>query len=186
MTASTSTPIAHLCPTPSPRWWPPVAPLSVGSARPRTRALVKIQDGCENRCAYCIVPDARGPARSARAVDVVDRVARLHANGTAEVVLTGVNIGRYRDAGSCPDLATLVERIAETGIRRIRLSSIEPPDLDARLLGVLAAHRAVVAHLHVPLQSGCDRTLAAMRRRRESPSASSSGTRGSWRTRSCR
>lgn len=133
----------------------------------RTRALVKVQDGCDNRCSYCIVPDARGVPRSESADVIVDRVARLHAAGTAEVVLTGINLGRYADAGAA-DLAALIERIAATGIRRIRLSSIEPPDLTPRLLGVLGSLPAVAPHLHVPLQSGCDRTLAAMGRRYDS------------------
>jgi threonylcarbamoyladenosine tRNA methylthiotransferase MtaB len=143
----------------------PVAATAPGS-RPlaRTRALVKIQDGCDNRCAYCIVPDARGAVRSVPADTVVAKVAALHRSGAAEVVLTGVNIGRYEDAAA-PDLAALVRRVADTGIRRIRISSIESPDLDARLLGALAAAPSVAPHLHVPLQSGCDRTLSAMRRR---------------------
>jgi len=136
----------------------PVRPLA------RTRALVKVQDGCDNRCAYCIVPDARGVPRSVAADEVVARVAALHGDGVAEVVLTGVNIGRYSDPGAA-DLADLLERIAATGIRRIRLTSIEPPDLDARLLGVLASAPAVAPHLHVPLQSGSDGVLAGMRRR---------------------
>jgi threonylcarbamoyladenosine tRNA methylthiotransferase MtaB len=131
----------------------------------RTRALVKVQDGCDNRCAYCIVPDARGLPQSIACDDVCRRVAALHGAGVAEVVLTGVNLGRYEGGAGAPDLASLVERIAATGIRRIRLSSIEPPDLTPRLLEVLARTPAAAPHLHVPLQSGCDRTLAAMGRR---------------------
>jgi threonylcarbamoyladenosine tRNA methylthiotransferase MtaB len=131
----------------------------------RTRALVKVQDGCDNRCAYCIVPDARGLPRSTPADAVVARVRALVAAGRAEVVLTGVNIGRYGDGAAAPDLAALVSRVAATGVARIRLSSIEPPDVSARLLDVLAATPAVVPHLHVPLQSGSDRVLAAMGRR---------------------
>jgi threonylcarbamoyladenosine tRNA methylthiotransferase MtaB len=131
----------------------------------RTRALVKVQDGCDNRCAYCIVPDARGVPRSMPTADVVARVAALDAAGVAEVVLTGVNIGRFADPQGSRDLADLIGRVAATGVRRIRLSSIEPPDLDDRLFAALAATPAVVRHLHVPLQSGCDRVLAAMGRR---------------------
>jgi threonylcarbamoyladenosine tRNA methylthiotransferase MtaB len=130
---------------------------------------VKVQDGCDNRCAYCIVPDARGVPRSVPAEYVVARVAGLHASGTAEVVLTGVNIGTYGAEGA-PDLAALVKLVAATGVRRIRISSIEPPDLSERLLEVLAALPAVAPHLHVPLQSGCDRTLAAMGRRYDTAS----------------
>jgi len=131
----------------------------------RTRALVKVQDGCDNRCAYCIVPDARGVPRSVAAADIVRRVDALRASGTAEVVLTGVNLGRYGDGDAARDLAALIELLAGTGIARIRLSSIEPPDLSERLLAVLARTRSVAPHLHVPLQSGSDRILSAMRRR---------------------
>jgi threonylcarbamoyladenosine tRNA methylthiotransferase MtaB len=147
---------------------------ALSGAPTRTRATVKVQDGCDHRCAYCIVPDARGPARSVAASDVVARVAALVARGTAEVVLTGVNIGRYsdvadhagdhRDGPGAPDLAALIMQVAATGIARIRISSIEPLDLTPRLLEILAATPAVMPHLHVPLQSGCDETLHAMRR----------------------
>ncbi len=131
----------------------------------RTRALVKVQEGCDNRCAFCIVPDARGLPSSVPAREILERVASRRAAGTSEIVLTGVNLGRYADAPDAPDLATLVTLLAETGIPRIRLSSIEPPDLTGRLLGVLAITPAVAPHLHVPLQSGSDRTLQAMGRR---------------------
>jgi threonylcarbamoyladenosine tRNA methylthiotransferase MtaB len=138
----------------------------------RTRALIKVQDGCDNGCAYCIVPDARGLPRSMPASGIVDRVRALVAAGAAEVVLTGINIGRYGDGAAAPDLGALVERVAATGIARIRISSIEPPDVSARLLEVLASTPAVVAHLHVPLQSGSDRVLAAMGRRYDTASYS--------------
>lgn len=131
----------------------------------RTRALVKVQDGCDNRCAYCIVPDARGLPRSVAAGDVIARVEDLARAGVAEVVLTGVNLGTYEGGDRASDLAALIERLADTGIARLRLSSIEPPDLTARLLSAMAAAGNVVPHLHVPLQSGCDRTLLAMGRR---------------------
>ena len=134
----------------------------------RTRVLVKIQDGCDNRCAYCIVPDARGVPRSVRSADVVARVAALHREGAAEVVLTGVNIGRYSDSTGAGDLGALITDVAATGVRRIRVSSIEPPDLADRLLAAMADASAVAPHLHVPLQSGSDRTLAAMGRRYDS------------------
>lgn len=133
------------------------------SAAPRTRVAVKVQDGCDDRCAYCIVPDARGPSRSVPAAEVVERVARLVAGGTAEVVLTGVNIGRFRDGGT--SLAALIGLVAGTGVARIRISSIEPDDLTPGLLQTLSGIPSIAPHLHVPLQSGCDRTLAAMRRR---------------------
>ncbi|MBA4370857.1 MAG: tRNA (N(6)-L-threonylcarbamoyladenosine(37)-C(2))-methylthiotransferase MtaB, partial [Coriobacteriaceae bacterium] len=131
----------------------------------RTRAAVKIQDGCDARCAYCIVPDARGPARSVPVADVLAEVRALVAAGTREVVLTGVNLGRFA-AGDGPgdDLADLVRAVAAEGPARVRLSSIEPLDITERLLTALAGTPAVCAHLHVPLQSGSDRVLAAMRR----------------------
>lgn len=128
----------------------------------RVRAAVKAQDGCDARCAYCIVPDARGPARSTPLGDVLDEVRALVAAGTSEVVLTGVDLGRYSCAGR--DLADLVAAVADTGATRVRLSSVEPLDLTERLLGVLAATPQVCEHLHVPLQSGSDAVLARMRR----------------------
>jgi len=130
----------------------------------RTRVMVKVQDGCDHRCSYCIVPDARGSARSVPTADVLERVRVLARAGAPEVVLTGVNIGRYDDPSGARGLASLIEEVAATPVGRIRLSSIEPLDLGRRLLDVLAATPKVVAHLHVPLQSGCDRTLAAMGR----------------------
>lgn len=147
-----------------------LAPDAIGSAEPapragrgfHTRAMVKIEDGCDNFCAYCIVPFARGNPRSTPRADVIAEVEALVAAGVNEVVLTGINIGRYDDAGT--DLPALIEAIAATGIPRIRLSSIEPPDVDARFLEVVAATPAFCRQLHIPLQSGSDRTLTEMGR----------------------
>ncbi len=136
----------------------------VGRGTSRTRVMVKVQDGCDRRCAYCIVPDARGVPRSDRTADVLARVRSLASAGVPEVVLTGVNIGRYRDADGAPDLAALLRAVAATRIARVRVSSIEPLDLTGDLLDALAGEPKVVRHLHVPLQSGCDRTLGAMGR----------------------
>ena len=141
------------------------APIAVASGTlGRTRVMVKVQDGCSQRCSYCIVPDARGLPWSVPAADVLARVDALAQAGTPEVVLTGVNIGRYADRADAPDFAALVAAVAATPIARVHLSSIEPLDLDERLLGVLSGSPKIVPHLHVPLQSGCDRTLDAMRR----------------------
>ena len=129
----------------------------------RTRTMVKVEDGCDAFCAYCIVPFARGLPRATPLPSVVTEVGKLARAGTAEVVLTGINIGRY--AWGETRLPELIEAVAATGISRIRLSSIEPDDVDERLLAVAAATPAFCAHLHVPLQSGCDRTLAQMGRR---------------------
>lgn len=128
----------------------------------RTRAMLKVEDGCDNFCTYCIVPYARGVPRGVPLADVVEQARQLVAAGAREIVFTGINIGRYRDGEA--DLATLVSAVAATGIERLRLSSIEPPDLTARLLGVLAETPAVCAHLHVPLQAGSDQVLRAMHR----------------------
>ncbi len=138
----------------------PVARIGEGF---HTRAFVKVEDGCDNFCEYCIVPYARGVPRSTALASVVDEVAALHESGAHEVVLTGINIGRYEDAGV--RLPGLVEAVAATGIERIRLSSIEPEDVDAALLSAITAAPAFCEHLHIPLQSGSDRTLAEMGRR---------------------
>ncbi len=138
----------------------------------RTRAMLKVEDGCDNFCSYCIVPHARGVPRGVPLADVVAEAEALVAAGTGEIVLTGINLGRYRDEAvpdtdapaGVADLATLVRAVAATGIARLRLSSIEPPDLTSRLLGTLAETPAVCPHLHVPLQSGSDAVLRAMNR----------------------
>jgi len=140
---------------------PPRAPAAT-PGRTRSRVQVKVQDGCDTRCRYCIVPDARGIPRSVPSDDVVSAVARLAAEGVAEVVLTGINIGRYRDGDV--RLPGLVARVAATGVPRLRISSVEPGDVTSELLEVMASTPSVCGHLHVPLQSGCDRTLAAMGR----------------------
>ncbi|MBN2822674.1 MAG: tRNA (N(6)-L-threonylcarbamoyladenosine(37)-C(2))-methylthiotransferase MtaB [Coriobacteriia bacterium] len=128
----------------------------------RTRAVVKVEDGCDAFCAYCIIPYARGVPRSVPVADVEAEVRSLVDAGVAEAVLTGINIGRYSDAGL--DLSGLLERLATTGLSRMRISSIEPGDVDERFLQVAASIPAFCAHLHIPLQAGCDATLAAMGR----------------------
>ena len=129
-----------------------------------TRAFVKIQDGCNNRCAYCIVSLARGSERSRPREEILEEIEALVAVGYKEVVLTGVHVGGYgRDLGI--GLGQLVEDILnETTLPRLRLSSIEPWDLDLSLLRLWENPR-LCRHLHLPLQSGCDATLQRMRRR---------------------
>jgi threonylcarbamoyladenosine tRNA methylthiotransferase MtaB len=124
---------------------------------------VKIQDGCDAMCAYCVVPIARGAPRSRPSDEIVAEVAGLAEAGVSEVVLTGINIGRYADGGA--GLAELVRRVAETGVPRVRISSIEPQDVTNGLLEAIRTSNCVVPHFHVPLQSGCDRTLGDMGRR---------------------
>jgi len=136
--------------------------------RPRTRALVKIQDGCDNACTYCIIHVARGPQRSRPADQILEEVRSRLAAGYKEIVLTGVHIGSYgHDRGSVgdTDLWSLVKRIlAETDVPRLRLSSIEPWDLPPEALSLWRDPR-LCPHLHLPLQSGCDATLQRMNRR---------------------
>jgi threonylcarbamoyladenosine tRNA methylthiotransferase MtaB len=128
----------------------------------RVRAGVKVEDGCDAFCAYCIVPFARGAPRSVRVDGVVDEVVRLVQAGTAEVVLTGINIGKYDSGGV--GFPGLLKQVASTGVRRIRISSIEPLDVTGELLDVLADMPNLCRHLHVPLQSGSDAVLRSMRR----------------------
>ena len=130
----------------------------------RMRPGLKIQDGCDNRCTYCIVWKARGAARSTSPADVLAGVKALVADGAKEIVLTGIDLGRYEFEGL--GLAGLLERIlSETPVGRVRLSSIEPAGVTDELLRVMAASNGRVApFLHIPLQSGCDATLARMGR----------------------
>ncbi len=135
----------------------------------RTRALVKIQDGCDNACAYCVIRLARGPQRSRPADQVLDEVRRRLAAGYQEIVLTGVHIGAYgadrEGRSSGLDLWGLVMRIlTETDVPRLRLSSIEPWDLTERAFSCWSDAR-LCRHLHLPLQSGCTATLRRMARR---------------------
>jgi len=132
-----------------------------------TRAFVKIQDGCDNRCTYCAVPLARGPGRSKRPEDVLAEMAALAAEGYREIVLTGVHLGSYgRDLRPPASLAALLARTASVpGLARTRLSSVEPTDLTARLIGIMADTPArICPHVHVPLQSGDPSILKAMGR----------------------
>lgn len=133
--------------------------------RQRTRAFVKVQDGCDFHCSYCIVPAVRGEPRS-RAVDMVlGEVARRVAAGQREIVLTGVNIGLYRDPESRIGLDRLLVAVADVeGVDRVRISSIESNHVNRRLVAAMASHPKVCPHLHVPLQSGDDAVLADMHR----------------------
>jgi threonylcarbamoyladenosine tRNA methylthiotransferase MtaB len=130
----------------------------------RSRAILKVEDGCDAFCSYCIVPHARGGPRSVGRGFVVEEARRLVDAGVREIVLTGINVGRYRDADSGDDLPALLSAVAATGVERLRLSSIEPRDLTPRFLSIAAQTRALCPHLHVPLQSGSDSVLSAMGR----------------------
>lgn len=132
----------------------------------RTRAFVKVQDGCDNRCTFCIVTVARGESRSRSQAAVVAEVRHLAELGYREIVLSGVHLGSWgQDLPGAPHLGDLVRALLDrTSIGRVRLSSLEPWDLDADFFELWANER-LLPHLHLPLQSGCDRTLERMARR---------------------
>jgi threonylcarbamoyladenosine tRNA methylthiotransferase MtaB len=132
----------------------------------KTRPLVKLQDGCDSRCSYCIVPHVRGPGRSANPEQVVAEISSLVALGFQEIVLTGVNLGTYgRKVKGHAHLADLLKRIVEIpGLGRIRLSSIEPMLFESSILKLAAGSPVFAHHFHIPIQSGSDRILRAMRR----------------------
>jgi threonylcarbamoyladenosine tRNA methylthiotransferase MtaB len=132
----------------------------------RVRAFVKIQDGCSFSCNFCVVPVVRGASRSRRAADVVREIERRVAQGHREIVLTGINLGCYRDREAGFRLAELVRRAgAIPGLRRLRLSSIEVNHVNDELVDALRETPSVSRHLHVPLQSGDDQVLHDMARR---------------------
>jgi threonylcarbamoyladenosine tRNA methylthiotransferase MtaB len=132
----------------------------------RVRAFVKVQDGCSFSCAFCVIPQVRGASRSRRADAVLREVRRRVAQGHREVVLTGINLGCYRDREAGYGLPRLVREAGSVpGLARLRLSSIEVNHVNTELAEALRETAAVARHLHVPLQSGDDRVLRAMRRR---------------------
>ena len=142
----------------------PIAPF--GRVIGRSRAFVKIQDGCQHRCAFCIVPAARGRSRSQAPEVIVDQVRGLAAAGHVDITLTGVDIGHYGwDLGPRTTLAALLRRLATVeGLRWLRLSSVLPSYFTPELIEAVTALPVMAPHLHVPLQSGSDRVLRLMRR----------------------
>lgn len=130
----------------------------------RTRPGIKVQDGCDLRCSYCIVWKARGASSSVPASQAVAEVEAACARGAREVVLTGINLGRYDDAGrGLPDLLELL--LEKTSVGRVRISSIEPQDVDGRLVALMGASDGRIApYLHMCLQSGSDAVLRRMGR----------------------
>lgn len=132
----------------------------------RVRAFVKIQDGCSFTCNFCVIPLVRGASRSRSATAVLAEIRRRVDQGHREVVLTGINLGCFRDRGAGYDLPRLVRAAGQTpGLQRLRLSSIEINHVDGELVDALRETPAASKHLHVPLQSGDDHVLRAMRRR---------------------
>lgn len=143
-----------------------VATLGISTFSGRTRAFVKVQEGCNLFCTFCIVPVARGRSRSVPARTVLAEMERLQADGYREVVLTGVHLGGYGDdLEPRVDLAWLLEAIAERDLDlRVRVSSVDPPEITDRFIDVLSSWPGFCPHFHVPLQAGTDSVLDRMRR----------------------
>ena len=141
-------------------------PLSIQKLANRTRAYLKIQDGCSQYCSYCIIPYARGPIRSREPQEVVAEVKRLAENGFTEVVLTGIHVASYGKDRRDTSLLDILKQVHEVeGIERIRFSSIEPNVVTEEFAQTMAALPKVCDHFHLSLQSGCDKTLKEMNRK---------------------
>jgi threonylcarbamoyladenosine tRNA methylthiotransferase MtaB len=136
------------------------------AAGDRSRPNLKIQDGCNNRCSFCIIPFVRGRSRSAPLEQVIGQVRNL-ASRYREIVLSGINLGRWgREPGSTMRLPDLIRRLlGETEVARLRLSSVEPMDWSDDLLDLVACEPRIAKHIHAPLQSGSDRVLRRMHRK---------------------
>jgi len=138
----------------------------LGEVRERSRMFLKIQDGCNFRCSFCIIPKARGPSRSLPPKQIIDQINHLVGLGYNEIVLTGVYLGAYgKDIHPRTSLSELLEEIStRTKLSRLRLSSIDPKDFDRELIETLCHLPNLCQHLHIPLQSGDDEILKRMRR----------------------
>ena len=141
--------------------------LETDRAEGHTRAFLKVQDGCNQFCSYCIIPYARGRVRSRKIADVVQETERLAASGVQEVVLTGIHLCSYgKDLGEGEDLSALIRAVHQVeGICRIRLGSLEPGSIDEAFVKNMAELPKVCPHFHLSLQSGCSRTLQRMNRK---------------------
>jgi len=144
----------------------PSSPYKGEGQQPRARAFLKIQDGCNNRCAYCIVPHARGESRSVKPADVQNDVKKLLKAGHREIILTGVHIGQYgKDLTPQISAAGLIQKLLdETDNCRFRISSLDPDEMGDEMIKVLG-HPGVCRHVHLSLQSGSDEVLEMMGRR---------------------
>jgi threonylcarbamoyladenosine tRNA methylthiotransferase MtaB len=143
------------------------APVFDGLGYDKTRPNLKVQDGCDNRCSFCIIPFVRGQSRSLRREDVLREMDALVAAGFREVVISGINLGRWgRDLEPASRFEDLVRAILEhTAVERLRLSSIEPMDWTDELIELVAGSPRIARHAHVPLQTGSDRILRRMHRK---------------------
>ena len=142
-----------------------VAPVEGGEAG-HTRPVLKIQDGCDKKCSYCVIPQVRGRSRSLAPQSVVEEISKLCQGGAREVVLSGIDLGNYgRDLTPRAELGELLRRIIdETSVERLRVSSVEPMDVTEDLIAIFASSERMARHFHMPMQSGSDRILAAMHR----------------------
>ena len=140
--------------------------LLVDGSDERSRAYVKIEDGCDNFCTYCKVPHVRGPVRSRNMENIRKEVERLVEKGYREIILTGVHLSLYgKDLGWEPCLADVLKMVAETvGVDRVRLSSVDPGEMNDRLIDVIASTSNICNHIHMPLQAGDDGVLKRMNR----------------------
>ncbi len=140
--------------------------LSITTYSERTRAYIKIQEGCNQFCSYCIIPYARGPIRSRQPEKIIDEITTIAKNGFSEVILTGIHVASYgKDLGNI-DLGQLLIMVNDIqGISRIRLSSIEPMTLDQDFINTISNCEKLCHHFHLSLQSGCDDTLKRMNRK---------------------
>jgi len=142
-----------------------VAPVEGGEAG-HTRPVLKIQDGCNKRCSYCVIPQVRGRSRSLAPRNVIEEIRKLCEGGAREVVLSGIDLGNYgRDLAPRAELGELLRRaLYETAVERLRVSSVEPMDVTEDLIAIFAASERMARHFHMPLQSGSDGILASMHR----------------------
>ena len=132
----------------------------------KTRAFVKIQDGCNNFCSYCIIPFTRGSVRSRNKDEIINEIKTLINYGHHEIVLTGIHTGNYGEEFDNYDFASLLSDLVKIqGLDRLRISSIEVTELNDRVLSILEEEKVLVSHLHIPLQAGTDKILKAMNRK---------------------
>jgi threonylcarbamoyladenosine tRNA methylthiotransferase MtaB len=133
----------------------------------RSRAYLRVQDGCESFCTYCIVPYTRGPSRSLPAEEVIEQAKIFTAEGHKEIVLTGIHLGYYgKDLAGNMNLLTLLDKLTlATPLTFYRISSLEPLEITTALLSLMQERKNIQPHLHIPLQSGCDQILTRMNRK---------------------
>lgn len=137
------------------------------AANERTRPILKVQDGCDNRCSFCVIPQVRGSSRSLRLPQIVEEVNTLVAAGYREVVISGINLGRWgRDLATPTRFEDLICAILDqTALEKLRISSVEPMDWSDRFIRLMAHSQRIAKHAHVPMQSGSDRVLRLMHRK---------------------